>query len=150
MQTLFKKIKSAFPKAIAQYEKNYVSFTFGGALYYQLRVQKDKVRMMATNYPAKAKLGDCLKLIKKHGIEGQDINGKEIIFEVGVRNPEIFTLRIEMLYSGNQLDNDKFINDVIDSSAKFHEAVLPLVNHYMKEPVGDLYTLMGGKAASLN
>lgn len=146
METLFKKLKITFPKAIVQYDKNYMSFTFGGGLYYQLRVQKDKVRMMATNYPAKAKLGECLKLIKKHGIEGKKINDKEILFEAGVRNPEIFTLRLEIPYSGAQLDNDKFINDVIDSSAKFHEAVLPLVNHFMKEPVGDLYALMGGKA----
>lgn len=145
MEILFKKLKFAFPKAIIQFDKNYMSFTFGGGLYYQLRVQKDKVRMMATNYPAKAKLGECLKLIKKHGLEGKNINGKEIIFEIGVRNPEIFTLRLELPYSGNQLDNDNFINIVVDSSAKFHEAILPLVNHFMKQPVGDLYTLMGGK-----
>jgi hypothetical protein len=67
-------------------------------LVFKVRVQKDKVRKMATNYPNKAKIGECLKLIKKHGIEGQDINGNEIIFEVGARNPEIFTLRIEMPY----------------------------------------------------
>lgn len=144
MELLFKKIKNAFPKAIVQAEKNYVSFTFGGGLYYQLRVQKDKVRMMATNYPNKAKIGECLRLIKKHSIEGQDVNGNEIIFEVGARNPEIFTLRIEMPYSGKQLDNDNFINGVIDSCVRFHDILLPLINNFMKQPVGDLYTLMGG------
>ena len=110
MEKLFKKIKFTFPRAIVQYNKNYVSFSFGSGLYYQLRVQKDKVRMMATNYPSKAKLGECLKLIRKHTIEGKDINGKEIIFEVGIRNPEIFTLRLEIPYLGNQLDSDKFLS----------------------------------------
>lgn len=150
MEKLFKKIKFTFPRATVQYNKNYVSFSFGSGLYYQLRVQKDKVRMMATNYPSKAKLGECLKLIRKHTIEGKDINGKEIIFEVGIRNPEIFTLRLEIPYLGNQLDSDKFIKDVIDSSAKFHDAILPLVNHFMKQPVGDLYTLMGGKVDTIS
>ena len=78
MEKLFKKVKASFPKSVIQYEKNYVSFTFGGGLYYQLRVQKDKVRMMATNYPAKAKLGECLKIIKKENIEGSKINDKEM------------------------------------------------------------------------
>lgn len=144
MEQLFKKIKIAFPKAVVQSEKNYVSFTFGGGIYYQLRVQKDKVRMMATNYPQKAKIGECLRLIKKHGIEGQDVNGKEIIFEVGARNPDIFTLRIEMPYNSGQLEKDSFNNGIVDSCAKFHDILLPLLNNFMKQPVDDLYALMGG------
>ena len=146
MEKLFKKVKEVFPKSVIQYEKNYVSFTFGGGLYYQLRVQKDKVRMMATNYPAKAKLGECLKIIKKENIEGRKINDKEIVFEVGVRNPEIFTLRLEMPYEGNQLNDESFLNVVVDSSAKFHEAILPVVNNFLKQPAGDLYSLMGGSS----
>ena len=144
MEKFFKKIKSAYPKAIVQYERNYVSFTFGGGIYYQLRLQKGKIRIMATNYPNKAKLEDCLKIIKKNNIEGQEINGREIIFDLGVRNPQIFTLRLEMPYSGNQLENDKFNAGVVDSCAQFHVILLPLINNFLKEQVGDLYSLMGG------
>lgn len=144
MENFFNNIKSVFPKAIVQFEKNYVSFTFGGGLYYQLRVQKDKVRMMATNYPAKAKLGECIRVIKSHKIEGKEINGKEIIFEIGLRNPEIFTLRLEIPYQQGQLEKNEFIDGVIDSCNKFHEALLPLVNKFLKKPAEDLTTLMGG------
>jgi len=148
MEILFKKIKTAFPKATIQSEKNYVSFTFGGGLYYKLHVQKDKVRMMATNYPQKAKLGDCLKLIKKHSIEGQYVNGNEIIFEVGARNSEIFRLCIDMAYNSGDLEKDSFINGVVDSCTKFHDILLPLINNFLNQPVADLYSLMGANSNS--
>lgn len=149
MDKLFTSIKTYFPKSVIQFEKKYVSFTFSGGIYYQLRVQKDKVRMMATNYPAKAKKTVCQELIKKYEIEGFDINGRKIILEEGARNPEIFTLRLEFPYeSYKQLDNNDFIDDILDSCVKFHDKLIPLVNQFMKAPVGDFYKLMGADTST--
>jgi hypothetical protein len=150
MELFFKKIKAAFPKSISQFEKNYVSFSFAGGFYYQLRVQKNQVRMMAVNYPNKAPIGDCLKLLKQNKIEGKSINGSPIIAEVGVKNPEIVTIKIEIPYSGNQLADEKFINTVIDSCEKFHEAILPVLNPFQKKPLGNLRETMGGVSSPVN
>jgi hypothetical protein len=37
--------------------------------------------MMETNYPQMAKIWECQRLIKKHGIEDQDLNGNEIMLK---------------------------------------------------------------------
>ena len=55
-----------------------------------------------------------------------------------------------MPYKSGQLEKDSFNKGVVDFCAKFHEILLPLVNKFLKEPVSDLYALMGGKTVSLN
>ena len=144
MIKFFQTLQACYPSCSINEEKKYASFSFGSALHYELRIQKDAVRMLAVNYPKKAGFGECFKIIKNEKIEGKKVNGKyKIIYEAGVRNPELFTLRIEIPYSQEELSSDEFIDDVIKSCDKFHERMMPLINAFQDEPVKKLPALMG-------
>lgn len=139
---LFKKLNEVYPKCRIQENKNYASFSLGGAFVYELRIQQNVIRILASNYPAKASFVECFKIIKQYKIEGKSINGNKIIYEAGVRSADKFTLRIEIPYKKSYLTNNEFIDSVIDSLDKFHNVLLPLVNHFLTDAIGTLSELM--------
>ena len=143
MIKLFKKIQDTYPKCRVQDDKNYVSFSVGGAFVYELRIQQDVIRLLASNYPAKAGFVECFKIIKQYKIEGKPINGNKIIYEAGLRSADKFTLRIEIPYNKSNLTNDDFINSIINSCEKFHNVLMPLVSNFSKGNIGSLSELMG-------
>ena len=143
MNKFFKKIKDAYPKCVIHDDKNYLNFSIGASIVYQLRIQKDNVRIMAWNYPKKLKFGEAFKVIKDQKIEGKKVNGQyKILFEAGVRNPEIFTLRVEIPYKKSYLIKDDFIEDVIKACEQFHLRLMPLINAFQSDPVEKLSKLM--------
>ena len=143
MNKFFKKIKEAYPKCVIHDDKNYLNFSIGATIVYQLRIQKDNVRIMAWNYPKKLKFGEAFKVIKDQKIEGKKVNGQyKILFEAGVRNPEIFTLRVEIPYKKSYLIKDEFIEDVIKACEQFHLRLMPLINAFQSDPVEKLSKLM--------
>ena len=143
MNKFFKKIKEAYPKCVIHDDKNYLNFSIGATIVYQLRIQKDVVRIMAWNYPKKLKFGEAFKVIKDQKIEGKKVNGQyKILFEAGVRNPEIFTLRVEIPYKKSYLIKDEFIKDVIKACEQFHLRLMPLINAFQTVPVEKLSMLM--------
>lgn len=139
---LFEKLQEVYPKCRIQEDKNYASFSLGGAFVYELRIQKGSIRLLASNYPAKASFGECFKIIKQYKIEGKLINGHKLIFEAGLRNAAKLTLRIEIPFKEGDLSENQFINSVINSCEKFHNVLLPLVSNFQKEPIGSLRELM--------
>jgi hypothetical protein len=139
---LFEKLQEVYPKCRIQEDKNYASFSLGGAFVYELRIQKGSIRLLASNYPAKASFGECFKIIKQYKIEGKLINGHKLIFEAGLRNASKLTLRIEIPFKEGDLAESQFINSVINSCEKFHNVLLPLVSNFQKEPIGSLRELM--------
>ena len=139
---LFEKLQEVYPKCRIQEDKNYASFSLGGAFVYELRIQKGSIRLLASNYPAKASFGECFKIIKQYKIEGKLINGHKLIFEAGLRNAAKLTLRIEIPFKEGDLSENQFINSVINSCEKFHNVLLPLVSSFQKEPIGSLRELM--------
>ena len=139
---LFEKLQEVYPKCRIQEDKNYASFSLGGAFVYELRIQKGSIRLLASNYPAKASFGECFKIIKQYKIEGKLINGHKLIFEAGLRNASKLTLRIEIPFKEGDLSENQFINSVINSCEKFHNVLLPLVSSFQKEPIGSLRELM--------
>ncbi len=142
MMALFEKLQEVYPKCRIQEDKNYASFSLGGAFVYELRIQKGSIRLLASNYPAKASFGECFKIIKQYKIEGKLINGHKLIFEAGLRNAAKLTLRIEIPFKEGDLSENQFINSVINSCEKFHNVLLPLVSNFQKEPIGSLRELM--------
>jgi hypothetical protein len=139
---LFEKLQEVYPKCRIQEDKNYASFSLGGAFVYELRIQKGSIRLLASNYPAKASFGECFKIIKQYKIEGKLINGHKLIFEAGLRNAAKLTLRIEIPFKEGDLSENQFVNSVINSCEKFHNVLLPLVSNFQKEPIGSLRELM--------
>ena len=143
MNKFFKKIKEAYPKCVLHDDKNYLNFSIGASIVYQLRIQKDVIRIMAWNYPKKLKFGEAFKVIKAEKIESKKVNGEfKIMFEAGVKNPEIFTLRIEIPYKQSYLTKDEFINEIIKACEQFHLRLMPLINAFQTEPVDKLSKLM--------
>jgi len=74
MNKFFKKIKEAYPKCVLHDDKNYLNFSIGASIVYQLRIQKDVIRIMAWNYPKKLKFGEAFKVIKTEKIESKKVN----------------------------------------------------------------------------
>jgi tetratricopeptide (TPR) repeat protein len=142
MTKIFEIIKKTYPKCNVQEEKNYISFSFGSAFIYELRIQKGIVRLLSSNNPKKASLAECFKLIKELNIEQELINKNNIIYEEGVRNADKFTLRIEIPYQNEEIEQEGFITNIIDSCEKFHNILLPLLNAFHKEPLESLKELM--------
>jgi len=143
MNKFFKKIKEAYPKCVIHDDKNYLNFSIGATIVYQLRIQKDNIRIMAWNYPKKLKFGEAFKVIKDQKIDGKKVNGHyKILFESGVRNPEIFTLRVEIPYKKSYLIKDEFIEEVIKACEQFHLRLMPLINAFQADPVEKLSKLM--------
>ena len=142
MIKIFERIKTEYPKCNVQEEKNYISFSFGSAFIYELRIQKGIARLLLSNNPKKAGLGECFKLIKQFNIEQGLINKNKIIYEEGIRNADKFTLRIEIPYQNEEIEEERFITNLIDSCEKFHTILLPLLNSFQKEPLESLKELM--------
>ena len=143
MNKFFKKIKEAYPKCVLHVDQNYLNFSIGASIVYQLRIQKDVIRIMAWNYPKKLKISDAIKVIKSEKIEGKKVNEEfKIMFKVGVKNPEIFTLRIEIPFKQSYLNKDEFIFEVIKACEQFHLRLMPLINAFQPEPVDKLGILM--------
>jgi hypothetical protein len=143
MNKFFKKIKEAYPKCVLHVDQNYLNFSIGASIVYQLRIQKDVIRIMAWNYPKKLKISEAIKVIKSEKIEGKKVNEEfKIMFKVGVKNPEIFTLRIEIPFKQSYLNKDEFIFEVIKSCEQFHLRLMPLINAFQPEPVDKLGILM--------
>ena len=143
MNKFFKKIKEAYPKCVLYEDKNYLNFSIGASIVYQLRIQKDVIRIMAWNYPKKLKFDKAFKVIKAEKIEVKKVNSKfKIMFDVGVKNPEIFTLKIEIPFEQSYLHKDEFINEVIKACEQFHLRLMPLINAFQPEPVNKLSKLM--------
>ena len=69
MTKFFKKIKEAYPKCVLHVDQNYLNFSIGASIVYQLRIQKDVIRIMAWNYSKKLKFGEAIKVIKAKKIE---------------------------------------------------------------------------------
>ncbi len=69
MNKFFKKIKEAYPKCVLHVDQNYLNFSIGASIVYQLRIQKDVIRIMAWNYSKKLKFGEAIKVIKAKKIE---------------------------------------------------------------------------------
>ena len=69
MNKFFKKIKEAYPKCVLHVDQNYLNFSIGASIVYQLRIQKDVIRIMAWNYSKKIKFGEAIKVIKAKKIE---------------------------------------------------------------------------------
>ena len=144
MIRFFNKLQEYYPSCHINEEKKYASFQFGSAFHYELRIQKEVVRMLCVNWPKKASFGEGFKVIRDEKIEGKKVNGKyKILYEAGVRNPELFTLRIEIPYSQEELSSDELIDEVITNCDKFHERMMPLINAFQEEPVKKLPELMG-------
>jgi hypothetical protein len=143
MNKFFKKIKEAYPKCVLHVDQNYLNFSIGASIVYQLRIQKDVIRIMAWNYPKKLKISEAIKVIKSEKIEGKKVNEEfNIMFKVGVKNPEIFTLRIEIPFKQSYLNKDEFIFEVIKACEQFHLILMPLINAFQPEPVNKLGILM--------
>ena len=143
MNKFFKKIKEAYPKCVLHVDQNYLNFSIGASIVYQLRIQKDVIRIMAWNYPKKLKISEAIKVIKSEKIEGKKVNEEfKIMFKVGVKNPEIFTLRIEIPFKQSYLNKDEFIFEVIKACEQFHLRLMPLINAFQPEPVDKLGILM--------
>lgn len=150
MNKFFKKIKEAYPKCVIHDDKNYLNFSIGASIVYQLRIQKDIVRIMAWNYPKKLKFGEAFKVIKNQKIEGKKVNSQyKILFEAGVRNPEIFTLRIEIPFKRSYLIKDEFIEEIIMACEQFHLRLMPLINAFQKNPVEKLSIIMADDQKTL-
>lgn len=142
----FGRIKAAYGKCSIAEEKNYASFTFKAAFLYELRVQKDIIRLLAANYPKKASIERSLEVIAKHEISLKLIdNHFEIIVEEGKVSPDKLTVRIEIPYKLEDMESDSFINKVIALCEEFHSTLMPLINEFQPEPVGTLKEIMGGE-----
>lgn len=142
----FERIKAAYGRCSLAEEKNYASFTFKAAFLYELRVQKDIIRLLAANYPKKASIERSMEVIAKHEISLKLINNQfEIFVEEGKVSPDKLTVRIEIPYKKEDMESDSFIDKVISCCEEFHSALMPLINEFQPEPVGSLKEIMGGE-----
>ncbi len=142
--TLLQRIKAAYPKCSINEEKSYASFTFKSAFLYELRIQKDAIRLLAANYPQKASVAKCFDLIARHDLFIHKIQDRyPVIVEPGKVSPDKLTVRIEIPYQGADLENEGFITNLIATCEQFHEAVAPLINGFQAQPVGTLREVMG-------
>lgn len=142
--TLLQRIKAAYPKCSINEEKSYASFTFKSAFLYELRIQKDAIRLLAANYPQKASVAKCFDLIARHDLFIHKIQDRyPVIVEPGKVSPDKLTVRIEIPYQGSDLENEGFITNLIATCEQFHEAVAPLINGFQAQPVGTLSAVMG-------
>lgn len=142
--TLLQRIKAAYPKCSINEEKSYASFTFKSAFLYELRIQKDAIRLLAANYPQKASVAKCFDLIARHDLFIHKIQDRyPVLVEPGKVSPDKLTIRIEIPYQGSDLENEGFIRNLIATCEQFHEAVAPLINGFQAQPVGTLREVMG-------
>ena len=142
--TLLQRIKAAYPKCSINEEKGYASFTFKSAFLYELRIQKDAIRLLAANYPQKASVAKCFDLIARHDLFIHKIQDRyPVIVEPGKVSPDKLTVRIEIPYQGSDLENESFSTNLIATCEQFHEAVAPLINGFQAQPVGTLSEVMG-------
>jgi len=142
--TLLQRIKAAYPKCSINEEKSYASFTFKAAFLYELRIQKDAIRLLAANYPQKASVAKCFDLIARNNLFIHKIQDRyPVIVEPGKVSPDKLTVRIEIPYQGADLENEGFITNLIATCEQFHEAVAPLINGFQAQPVGTLREVMG-------
>ena len=142
--TLLQRIKAAYPKCSINEEKGYASFTFKSAFLYELRIQKDAIRLLAANYPQKASVAKCFDLIARHDLFIHKIQDRyPVIVEPGKVSPDKLTVRIEIPYQGSDLENEGFSTNLIATCEQFHEAVAPLINGFQAQPVGTLSEVMG-------